>query len=272
LRIGYTPVDNLFFLVSKTLWLAVQPDNLLVLLLVLATLGLWLRRRWARSLLSVLALAMVALMLMPLGNLLLAPLESRFSPGALPDSVAGIMVLGGGEDADLSARWGQSQFNSAAERLMVLPQLMQRYPDAQVLVTGGSAAVLDSRFRGADVAKAWLQTLPTAPSSHPVIYERDSRNTWENALFSARQLGGVPQQPWLLVTSAFHMPRSVGIYRQLGWQVVPYPVDYIGSDDFFRPQFALNLRDLVVAVREWTGLLIYHLSGRTSAFFPAPEA
>ncbi|UTW10370.1 YdcF family protein [Marinobacterium rhizophilum] len=265
-------MDNLFFLISKTLWLAVQPDNLLVLLLVLTTLGGWLRRRWASSLLSMLALAMVALMLMPFGNLLLNPLESRFKPEMLPASVAGIMVLGGGEDADLSARWGQSQFNSAAERLMVLPQLMQRYPDAQVLFSGGSAAVLDSRFRGADVAKAWLDTLPPRLSSRPVLFERDSRNTWENALFSARLLGGVPQQPWLLVTSAFHMPRSVGIYRQLGWQVVPYPVDYISTNDFFRPQFALNLRDLVVGVREWTGLLIYHLTGRTSAFFPAPEA
>ncbi len=266
------PVDNLFFLISKTLWLAVQPDNLLVLLLVLATLGLWLGRRWARSLLSVMALVMVALLLMPLGNLLLEPLESRFRPSALPESVAGIMVLGGGEDADLSARWGQSQFNSAAERLMVLPELMQRYPDAQVLFTGGSAAVLDGQFRGADVARTWLQTLPPSLSSHPVLFERDARNTWENALFSARLLGGVPEQPWLLVTSAFHMPRSVGIYRQLGWQVVPYPVDYISTNDYFRPQFALNLRDLVVGVREWIGLLIYHLTGRTSTFFPAPEA
>jgi uncharacterized SAM-binding protein YcdF (DUF218 family) len=82
----------------------------------------------------------------------------------------------------------------------------------------------------------------------------------------------VPDQPWLLVTSAFHMPRAVGIYRQLGWQVVPYPVDYYSTGDAFRPQFALNLRDLVVGVREWTGLLMYHLTGRTAALFPAPEA
>ncbi len=265
-------MDNLFFLISKTLWLAVQPDNLLVLLLLLAASGVWLRRRWARALLGFLALAMLSLMLMPLGNLLLEPLESRFRPAALPESVAGIMVLGGGEDADLSARWEQSQFNSGAERLMVLPALMQRYPDAQVLFSGGSAAVLDAQYRGADVARDWLATLPASLFERPVLFERDSRNTWENALFSARLLGGVPEQPWLLVTSAFHMPRSVGIYRQLGWQLVPYPVDYISTDDRVRVQFALNLRDLVVGVREWTGLLIYHLTGRTTAFFPAPEA
>jgi uncharacterized SAM-binding protein YcdF (DUF218 family) len=265
-------MDNLFFLISKTLWLAVQPDNLLVLLLLLAAGGIWLRRRWARALLGFLALAMLGLMLMPLGNLLLEPLESRFRPATMPESVAGILVLGGGEDADLSARWGQSQFNSAAERLMVLPELMQRYPNVQVVFSGGSAAVLDAQYRGADVARNWLASLPPSLSGPPVLFERDSRNTWENALFSARLLGGVPEQPWLLVTSAFHMPRSVGIYRQLGWQVVPYPVDYISTGDLFRVQFALNLRDLVVGVREWTGLLIYHLTGRTYTLFPAPKA
>ena len=265
-------MDNLFFLVSKTLWLAVQPDHLLVLLLLMAACGVWLRRRWAGRLLGVLVSGMLVLMLVPVGNLLLEPLESRFRQVPPPDAVAGILVLGGGEEADLSARWGQSQFNAAAERLMVLPELMQRYPDARVLFSGGSASVLNAQYRGADVARDWLKTLPPPLSTKTLVYERDARNTWENALFSARLLGGVPDQPWLLVTSAFHMPRAVGIYRQLGWQVVPYPVDYYSTGDAFRPQFALNLRDLVVGVREWTGLLMYHLTGRTAALFPAPEA
>jgi uncharacterized SAM-binding protein YcdF (DUF218 family) len=188
-------MDNLFFLISKTLWLAVQPDNLLVLLLVLAAGGIWLRRRWARALLGFLALAMLGLMLMPLGNLLLEPLESRFRPATMPESVAGILVLGGGEDADLSARWGQSQFNSAAERLMVLPELMQRYPNVQVVFSGGSAAVLDAQYRGADVARNWLASLPPSLSGPPVLFERDSRNTWENALFSARLLRPARSRP-----------------------------------------------------------------------------
>ncbi len=265
-------MDNLFFLLSKTLWLVVQPDNLMVLLLLLAVGGLWFERRWAGVLLSALALGMLVLMLVPLGNLALEPLESRFPPQSLPDDVAGILVLGGGEDADLSARWQQSQFNSAAERMMVLPALMQHYPEAKVLFSGGSAAVLDARFRGADVARDWLNTLPPELSGRTLLYERDSRNTWENALFSARLLGGVPEKPWLLVTSAFHMPRSIGIYRQLGWEVVPYPVDYYSTGELFRPQFVLNLRDLVVGVREWTGLLVYYLTGRSSALLPSPES
>lgn len=263
-------MENALFLLSKTLWLALQPDNLLVLLLLAGVAGLWLRRRGARLLLTLIAVPATLLMFLPVGDLLLHPLEIRFPRAPLPDRVAGILVLGGAEDAELSDRWGQPQFNLAAERLMLLPALMQRYPDARVVVTGGSASVLHPQYRGADVAQAWLESLPVG--AERVIFERDARNTWENARESAQKLGGVPAQPWLLVTSAFHMPRSVGIFRQLGWQVIPYPVDYYDTGGRYRPQFAVNLRDLVTGTREWTGLLIYYLLGRTEALFPAPEA
>lgn len=263
-------MENALFLLSKTLWLLLQPDNLLVLLLLIGVLGLWLRRRGARLLLTLLAMPATLLMLLPVGDLLLQPLENRFPRAPLPERIAGILVLGGSEDAELSDRWGQPQFNMAAERLMLLPALMQRYPDARVVVSGGSSSVLHPEYRGADVARAWLESLPLDTGS--IIFERDARNTWENARESAARLGGVPAEPWLLVTSAFHMPRSVGIFRQLGWQVIPYPVDYYGTGGRYRPQFALNLRDLVTGVREWTGLLIYHLLGRTDALYPAPKA
>ncbi|GGO78599.1 hypothetical protein GCM10011348_10900 [Marinobacterium nitratireducens] len=262
-------MENALFLLSKTAWLLLQPDNLLVLLLLAGVAGLWLGRRGARALLTLLAIPAALLLVLPVGDLLLRPLESRFAQPPLPERVAGILVLGGSEDAELSARFGQPQFNMAAERLMLLPALMQRYPTAAVVVTGGSASVLRPDYRGADVAEAWLQGLPL--QSDRVIFERDARNTWENAHASARRLGGVPSEPWLLVTSAFHMPRSFGIFRRLGWQVIPYPVDYYDTGGRYRPQFAVNLRDLVTAVREWTGLLIYHLLGRTDTLFPAPR-
>ncbi|NVK42055.1 MAG: YdcF family protein [Oceanospirillaceae bacterium] len=263
-------MENALFLLSKTLWLALQPDNLLVLLLLAGVVGLWLGRRYARVLLTLIAVPAALLLALPVGDLLLQPLETRFPRAPLPEQVAGIMVLGGSEDAELSVRWGQPQFNMAAERLMLLPALMQRYPDARVVVTGGSASVLHPEHRGADVARAWLESLPL--DTGKVIFERDARNTWENAHESAQRLGGVPSEPWLLVTSAYHMPRSVGIFRELGWQVIPYPVDYYDTDGRYRPQFAVNLRDFVTGTREWTGLLIYHLLGRTDALFPAPEA
>ena len=106
-----------------------------------------------------------------------------------------------------------------------------------------------------------------------VIFETDSRNTWENALFSRRLVEPQPGETWLLVTSALHMPRSVGIFRRVGWEVVPYPVDYRtrrGGHPYLRFEFEKTLSLLHEATREWIGLVSYRLMDRTSALFPGP--
>ena len=106
-----------------------------------------------------------------------------------------------------------------------------------------------------------------------VIYEAESRNTWENAVFSKEMVRPQPGERWVLVTSAMHMPRSVGIFRQVGWEVIPYPVDYRTKHDatpWLRFEFGQNLVILDDAVREWIGLTAYRLMGRTESLFPAP--
>jgi uncharacterized SAM-binding protein YcdF (DUF218 family) len=106
-----------------------------------------------------------------------------------------------------------------------------------------------------------------------VIFERDSRNTYENALYTKRLAEPGPDEVWLLVTSAFHMPRAVGVFRQAGWRVVPYPVDYqSGGLDHAGLGFdlvgGLDLIDL--AVHEWLGLGAYRAFGWTDALYPGP--
>jgi len=106
-----------------------------------------------------------------------------------------------------------------------------------------------------------------------VLFEDRARNTYENALYSKRLASPAPGERWLLVTSAAHMPRSVGVFRQVGWPVVPYPVDYETEGEFrilIRPDAALRWNEFDRAVKEWVGLLAYWLSGRSSAPFPAP--
>jgi uncharacterized SAM-binding protein YcdF (DUF218 family) len=84
-----------------------------------------------------------------------------------------------------------------------------------------------------------------------------------------------PGERWLLVTSAWHMPRSIGIFRRVGFTVEPWPVDYRTADawDLLRlfDAPADGLKRLDTATREWVGLLIYRLTGRTDALFPAPQ-
>jgi uncharacterized SAM-binding protein YcdF (DUF218 family) len=74
----------------------------------------------------------------------------------------------------------------------------------------------------------------------------------------------------VLVTSAFHMPRAVGVFRKLGWQVIPYPVDYYtrGNVTFEFQSVGYRLAEVDYVVREWMALAAYHLMGRTSELFP----
>jgi uncharacterized SAM-binding protein YcdF (DUF218 family) len=106
-----------------------------------------------------------------------------------------------------------------------------------------------------------------------VLLENRSRNTYENAVFTRDLVKPKPGERWLLVTSAAHMPRSVGCFRRAGFPVEAYPVDWHSAPDFTfslnrRIAGALGLFDF--GVHEWAGLVIYWLRGRTSEFFPSP--
>ncbi len=250
------------------------PINLLVelgilSLLLMATRFAALGRKFAVTTLVLLALTAFS----PLGNLLLYPLESRFpawdpSRGA-PD---GIIVLGGSVDTDLSAAHRTPVVSHAADRLLAPAELARRYPNARVVFTGGSANLVATEAKEADYSAPILESLGIPKER--LILERDSRNTWENAIFTKKLVAPKPGERWLLVTSAFHMPRSMGIFRKAGFDVEAYPVDWRmgGRDELF--EFTRNAADGLgrteVAVREWIGLLAYRLMGRTGELLPGP--
>lgn len=256
-----------FFALSKLGWTLVQPDHLLVILLVLAILLTSFRWRGGLTLLWLSALLLVTVTLFPVGNWLLRPLETRFAQPEPVQDIGGIIVLGGGEIAEQSVRWQQPQFNAAGDRVLAMLPLMKRYPDVPVIFSGGSGSLLRPEFRGGDVVQQWLRSVGMAER---VQIERNSRNTHENARESRKLLLSTPEKPWLLVTSAYHMPRSVGVFRQHGWPVIAWPVDYYSGEDRYRPILWKNLRDLSIASREWLGLAVYFLTGKTSQWFPAP--
>ncbi|MDO6563253.1 YdcF family protein [Amphritea sp. 1_MG-2023] len=258
---------DLFFLLSKGFWVLANPGNLLVILLLIGLLKGW------RTLSSLVAVCLLLITLYPVGDVLLQPLEKRFSPATMPQEIAGIVVLGGAEEAELSHLWQQPQFNMAAERDMAMLSLLQRYPEAPVILTGGSGTVLKPEFRGADVQRTWLKSLQL---EQRVIFERDSRNTFENAIYSQDAIptgiDAADPRGWLLVTSAFHMPRSVGVFRQQGWHITPYPVDYYSRAialSSWRADLGRNLYELSIGVREWIGLAAYYMTDKTDTLFPA---
>ena len=232
--------------------------------------------RWRRlgSRLMIVSLALLAICAWsPLGKLLLYPLETRFpawdaSNGA-PD---GIIVLGGPIDADLSVAHGTAVLSAAGDRIVATAALAHRYPRTRVLYTGGSANLLSNDAKEADFAADLFENLGIARSR--LVMERSSRNTLENAEFSKALVNPKPGERWLMVTSAFHMPRAVGLFRKAGFSVEAYPVDWkLGRGAELFTFFNLagdGLSRTDTAVREWMGLFAYWAAGKTDGWLPGP--
>ena len=265
-------MDTAFFWLSKLVWTAIAPESLLFLL-VLVAWALLLRGaiKWAKRVLGLVCIAILVLAWVPVGEWIIYPLEDRYPANpVLPDRIDGIIVLGGAEDAQRSAAWEQVEVNGSAERFLASTMLAKRYPQAKLLFTSGSGDPMEQKHKGADVARELYaqQGLEGAR----LLFESESRNTAENVALSKALLKPKPGETWVLVTSAFHMPRSMGIFCQAGWPVIAYPVDhYALRGRLLRVDAGVlgNLFNLSIAIKEWLGLAAYYLSGRTSALFPA---
>jgi uncharacterized SAM-binding protein YcdF (DUF218 family) len=264
-----------FFVLSKTLGVMALPTNVWIGAGVLGAALLATRLAWlGRRLLVVSIILLVVCGFSPAGSLLLYPLEARFPPwDAAQGAPDGIVVLGGGIDPDPSAAHGEAVFSTSAGRLIAAAALAHRYPNIRIIYSGGSANVIgDTSAKEADYAAAVFEGLGI--SRDRLTLERQSRNTFENAEFSKAVAMPKPGERWLLVTSAFHMPRSIGVFRKVGFAVEPYPADWrlAGRADLttFSAFSVMGLWHTDLAVREWMGLLAYWLSGKTSELFPGP--
>jgi uncharacterized SAM-binding protein YcdF (DUF218 family) len=260
---------------SKTLGVMLLPTNLLVLLGLLGVILLATRFvALGRTLLVVSILMLAICGFSPLGNILLYPLENRFPPwDAARGAPDGIIVLGGPIDPELSTAHDTPVIRWAPDRIVVAAELAHKYPNARVVFTGGSGNLVFNDAREADFAIEVFEALGIDKSR--LTSERRSRNTYENAAFSKVLAAPKPGERWLLVTSAYHMPRAVGLFRKAGFAVEPYPVDWrIGrAADIFSFSLAAGegLVQTDTAMREWIGLLAYRLVGRTDALFPGPD-
>jgi len=256
-------MDTLFFVASKLGWALIRPETLLVLMIAFGFFAvLRLRLGVARVCIGAGLAGLIVIAVFPVGNLVLRPLETRYPASPDPGNVAGIIVLGGGEDGLISEAWAQPTTGAAGERFLAGIALANRYPDAPLIFTGGSAQVRGGP-PGASIAEGIFLGAGIEPDR--LGLESESRNTAENAQLSRELIIDYGEGSWLLVTSAFHMPRAVGSFCAAGWKnLLPWPTDYrsgafasrIGWD------LARNLDELNTGVKEWIGLVAYWVSGR----------
>src|SRR5882757_8550956 len=167
----------LFFLLSKTIGIMLLPTNFLIWLGLAGALLLATRfARLGRKLVIASAVLFAICGFSPLGYLLLYPLEQRFPPwDAARGAPAGIVVLGGSIDADVSAAHGVAVVAGAADRILASAALARRYPNARIIFTGGSPNLRSSDAREADYAASLFESLGI--SKERLIMERRSRNT-----------------------------------------------------------------------------------------------
>ena len=251
----------MFFVLSKIFWMLAAPSHWLDFLVLAAMFCLLLRRNSAARIFA-LAAVLLFLALGLVATPLMRALEDHYPRSPWPAHVDGILVLGAGYDTALLRARGAPQANGGAYRLVEGFAAARRYPNARLMFTGGSGALGGAPYAEAETARYVFTELGREPGR--MVLEARSRNTYENILYSKAMVKPKPGEVWLLVTSAFHMPRAMAIARKLDWPMLPWSSDYMTTPggNVFDFNDDLGLADL--AVHEWVGLLAYRLSGKAS--------
>ena len=254
------------FFLGKVLGLTTQPLVWVALLLALGLLALQRKPRLGRGLLRAALAVLLVMGWQPLPDLGLRALESRYTeiaPDADLSGYAGVVLLGGALGAGYVAQAHMQPItNDYAERMSAAASIVLRHPHLPVVFTGGEGALLGTGPSEADRAKIFFDSLGIA--AHRVRYESVSRNTYENAILTAQMPGVNKTEKWLLLTSAWHMPRSMASFEKAGWNVTAYPVDYRTGTHTPWTEYELQSgsEHWQLLLHELVGWLAYRLTGR----------
>jgi uncharacterized SAM-binding protein YcdF (DUF218 family) len=258
------------------LWSIFAPSQVILACLALAAILLLLGKLRTGRWLAVLGGTLLVIFgVLPTSHYLVHALEVRFPKPELPQRIDGILLLAGSERVAASAVYGEPHLQYNAGRYIATLRLAERHPEAKVVYTGGSKpdpslGVVDGAM---GVARSIL--LGSGLDARRVAFEGGSGDTCGSPLNAKRLLDPQPDQNWVVVTSAIHMPRTIGCFEAAGWKVIPFPSDYLvilGGFNLGSVQIASNLELLDLAMHEWLGLVYYRLTGRIEDWFPAPAS
>jgi uncharacterized SAM-binding protein YcdF (DUF218 family) len=263
-----------FFILSKVLWVLVRPQNLIFELIIFGLILVhWpyrgRRLGWMMILLGLGIYGVSTFTTLPSAGL--AVIENRFPRQEVPPDLEGIILLGGAVGANrITQTRGTASVNDAAERVLDTISLAHRYPQAKILLSGFSGSLTPTGQTEAELTRKIL--LESGITEERIIEEDQSINTHQNAVNTVKLIGTRPADKWVLVTSAFHMPRSIGCFAQQGWTPRAYTTDY--RTELPQPiGFTLMHSDsgnLNTLIHETIGLVAYWLTDRIPTLFPAP--
>lgn len=229
--------------------------------------------RWGgRVLIGAGVVLLLGLGVLPIGHDALVLLETRYPPfdAKTAGKVDGIILLGGAVETRIPAVNGLPELNDNADRIAEFVRIARLYPQARLVFTGGSAEITGGGPPEADLIAPLLETLGLG--GREVLYERLSRNTYENALFTKDLVKSVAGEHWILVTSAFHMPRSIAVFESAGWSVIPAPSDFRTDGKIIilprRFDVLHAMEESGIALKEIIGLVAYVTTGKISSLTP----
>jgi uncharacterized SAM-binding protein YcdF (DUF218 family) len=257
---------------SKFLPLFIYPTGLITLLILLALL-FWKKRR-----LSLTLLIFAFGVLFVAGNKYVATslartLEWRHPPLPAGSSADVIVVLGGGTEPNVDPR-SMIEVNSAGDRVLYALKLYNEGAAPVLLLSGGDIDFLyDSPSTPADDMAALMEMLGVPRDD--ILVQNDSLNTQQDAEYSCAIIKEKGYMKVILVTSAFHMPRSVALFEAQGCPVIPAPVDYSVTEDSWNALFHPSTEEFFIdllpsythlsavtkSMKEYLGMIFYHLTG-----------
>lgn len=261
----------MFFVASKIFWALAQPLNAFCLL---ALIGLAARAVWPKEGQGIMNFALILILVfgvVPVGPMALTWLERQYpTPRALPDKIDGVIVLGGGFDSYLTQTSGHIVANDNVDRAFCFVEIAKKHPGAKLVFSGGSGDILHPDAMESLDARLFFHL--SGLDSAKIIYETQSRNTYENGYYTKEMVKPKAGENWVLVTSAYHMPRSVGIFEKLDWKVIPYQCDPRTNGSYSiggsLPNVTGNFSALNIALREIIGLIVYNLTGKSAFIIP----
>ena len=258
------------YFISKFIWIFLSPLNLIIIFLIFSAIFKFFNINIISRIFFLFTVVFFILVgFFPTGNLILHQLEKNYVVlNKIPNDLDGILILGGPTNVGISKAHDQVNFNDAAERLTESARIINNYNPDKVIFSGGTKKQ-NFESSHAYVAKKFFENLNIDTSK--IIFEFQSRNTYENILNSKNIIKPGEDEKWLIITSAFHMRRAINISKKLEWNLIPYPVDFRTGRKFnsFKPNLKIlqNFNSFDLASHETIGLISYYFLDRTNRIF-----
>lgn len=261
-------MEQLHYILGRILWYVLAPSHLLVLLLFIGLALTWLKRPLGRRITMAVAISLLIIVIAPVEHLLLAPLEQRIEQPAAIADIDSIIVLGGGQQRQLSHQFPYSGYGRHSGRMIAAVAIARQY-SVPIIFAGGQLLQDNTSYPEAKSFEDILQLSDLKPEQ--VIINSESKDTYDNARFAKEitQQHGFKRS--LLITSAAHMPRALGAFNRQKINIIPFPVEYqlVNSGRWFGFSTLVKKFYLIeYAAHEWLGLTKYYILGMSQNLLP----